>query len=51
MAPISGLVNDNTLSPRADKQYVANMEKELFLAKMLLGFIGGAWVVFLGYTL
>ncbi|OQE29187.1 hypothetical protein PENFLA_c004G02438 [Penicillium flavigenum] len=40
MAPISGLANDNTLSLRADKQYVVDMERELFLAKMLLGFIG-----------
>ncbi|KAJ6188238.1 hypothetical protein N7519_003146 [Penicillium mononematosum] len=51
MASISGLANDNTLSPRAEKKYVVDMERELFLAKMLLGFIGVACVVLLGCTL
>ncbi|KAJ5034626.1 hypothetical protein EN45_095490 [Penicillium chrysogenum] len=51
MAPISGLVNDNMLSPRADKQYVVDMEKELSITKMLLGFMGAAWLLLLGCTL
>ncbi|KAJ5773897.1 hypothetical protein N7457_008793 [Penicillium paradoxum] len=36
MAPISG--SDNSFSPRETKPYEVNMEKEMFIAKFLLGF-------------
>lgn len=51
MAPIPALVNNNTLSPRAVKQYEVNMEKELFLTKLIFGIIVAALAVFLGCTL
>ncbi|KAJ6138969.1 hypothetical protein N7471_005455 [Penicillium samsonianum] len=50
MAPIPALVNNNTLSPRAVKQYEVNMEKELFLTKLIFGIIVAALAVFLGYV-
>jgi hypothetical protein len=33
------------------KQYVVDMEKELSITKMLLGFMGAAWLLLLGCTL
>ncbi|KGO69409.1 hypothetical protein PITC_064940 [Penicillium italicum] len=50
MAPHPRLVNVNTLSPR-DKKYEVNLEKEIFLAKLLLGLIVAAFAIFLGYTI
>ena len=51
MAPIPGLVNDNTLAPRADKKHEVDMGKEVVLTKLLLGLIVVAFGVFLGCTL
>ncbi|CAG8892252.1 unnamed protein product [Penicillium egyptiacum] len=50
MAPIQDL-NDNTLSPQADKQYVADMKKELFITKLLLGLIVVVCTLSFGYTI
>ncbi|KAJ5384001.1 hypothetical protein N7517_001912 [Penicillium concentricum] len=49
MAPIPGFANDNTLSPRANSNHEVDMERELFLMKLLFGMIIAAIVVFLGY--
>ncbi|KAJ5796040.1 uncharacterized protein N7518_004580 [Penicillium psychrosexuale] len=50
MAPISGLVNDNMLSPRAEK-YEVDTGKEVVLTKLLLGLIVVAFGVFMGCTI
>lgn len=50
MAPISGLVNDNMLSPRAEK-YEVDTGKEVILTKLLLGLIVVAFGVFMGCTM
>ncbi|CAI7656769.1 unnamed protein product [Penicillium glandicola] len=51
MAPVPGLFNTDTLSPRADKKYEVDMERELFLSKFLLGIIVVIIGVFFGCTI
>ncbi|KGO42870.1 hypothetical protein PEX1_096460 [Penicillium expansum] len=48
MAPLPSLVNNNTLSPR---KYEVDMEKEMFISTLILGFIAASCAIFLGITL
>ena len=51
MAPLPSLVNVNTLSPRADKKYEVDQEKEISVAYLLFALIIAAFAIFLGVTM
>ncbi|KAJ5513621.1 hypothetical protein N7463_003173 [Penicillium fimorum] len=46
MAPIPGLANNIMLSPRANNNHEADMEREIFIVKLLFGMLIAAFVVF-----
>ncbi|KAJ5835496.1 hypothetical protein N7447_001522 [Penicillium robsamsonii] len=46
MAPISGLANDNMMSPRANNNHEVDMERGIFLVKLLFGILIATIVVF-----